>query len=345
MVLLLGDTIHSYAYDGYRMKKWNLSSCTYGETWQAGDFIGCALDLDNGNVNFYRNGKHLGQAFKNISRGAGFAYFPTVSVALPEILRANFGSTPIRYPLEGYEPLQRIPKYTIHKAVLLFEWFSKIIEQINARKNENKENISKEKLHDNSIKVQTYLMCLSNCIIKHMRPLLLSSYVVEHVVIPFKQRLSESDISLLLTCLDLLWTFLEEHDLKVLFETFNVYLVSTIKHVSYLAEYLNQYKNFLLLTKICQHTSTRQYLLQHVFFDHMKFPNFINIRHPNKEGLVDIVRDVWWETDPVDLTVEANKESYFEACQQIKNIINGTINFKYFYCLIFYVFVLIIYLL
>ena len=52
-MILLGDTIHSYAYDGDRIKKWNVSSCTYGEEWQLGDVIGCALDLDNGNVNFY----------------------------------------------------------------------------------------------------------------------------------------------------------------------------------------------------------------------------------------------------------------------------------------------------
>ncbi|KOX75498.1 hypothetical protein WN51_12242 [Melipona quadrifasciata] len=199
----VGDTFHSYAYDGDRIKKWNISSCTYGEQWQTGDIIGCALDLDNGNIDFYRNGKHLGQAFENISRGVGFAYFPTVSLASSETLRANFGSTPMHYPIEGYEPLQAIPKQKIHQAVLLCKWFSKIVEQIITKRNMNKQNISKEKLHDD-----------------------------------------------------------------------------------------------------------------------IKFPNFMNIKPPDKKGLTDIITDVWWETNPVDLTVEANKESYFKACQQIKTIIS-----------------------
>lgn len=334
-MILLGDTIHSYAYDGDRIKKWNMCSYTYGEEWQAGDIIGCALDLDNGNVNFYRNGKHLGLAFENISRGVGFAYFPTVSLALTEVLRANFGSIPIRHPLEGYEPLQAIPEQKIHEAVLLFKWFSKIVEQINARQNVNKENISNEKLHDDSMKVQTYLMCLSNCILKRIGPLISIPYITEHTVIPFIQCLSESENSSLLTCLDLLWIFLEEHEFRMCLEAIIVYLLSTVKHVSYLIEYFNQYKSLLLLTKICQHTLTRQYLLQHLFFNQIRFSNLINIKPPNKTGLTDIVSDVWWETNPVDLTVEVNKESYFKACQQIKTIISGTVNFKYCYCLIF----------
>ncbi|CAD1477141.1 unnamed protein product, partial [Heterotrigona itama] len=316
----VGDTFHSYAYDGDRIRKWNISSCTYGEAWQTGDIIGCALDLDNGNVNFYRNGKHLGQAFENISRGAGFAYFPTVSLALTEVLRANFGSTPMRYPLEGYEPLQAIPKRKIHEGVLLFKWFLKIVEQINARQNVNDENISKEKLNDDSMKVQTYLMCLSNCIIKRIGSLISIPYITEYIVIPFIQHLSESQTSSLLTCLDLLWIFLEEYELKICLENIVVFLLSTVRHVSYLIEYFNQYKSLLLLTKICQHTSTRQYLLQHVFFDQIRFPNFMIIKPPDKKGLIEIISDVWWETNPVDLTVEANKENYFEACQQIKII-------------------------
>ena len=334
-MILLGDTIHSYAYDGDRIKKWNVSSCTYGEEWQLGDVIGCALDLDNGNVNFYRNGKHLGLAFENISRGVGFAYFPTVSLALTEALRANFGATPISHPLEGYEPLQAIPEQKIHQAVLLFKWFSKIVEQINTRQNVNKENISKEKLHDDSMKVQTYLMCLSNCILKRIGPLISIPYIIEHIVIPFIQCLSESGNSSLLTCLDLLWIFLEEHEFKLCLEYILMCSMFAIKHVSYLIEYFNQHKSLLFLTKICQHTSTRQYLLQHLFFNHVRFPNLMNIKPPNKEGLTNIVSDVWWETNPVDLTVEVNKESYFKACQQIETTISGTINFKYYYYSIF----------
>ncbi|XP_068976365.1 E3 ubiquitin-protein ligase RNF123-like [Bombus flavifrons] len=324
----VGDTINSYAYDGNRVRKWNAATFTYGEPWHTGDIIGCALDLDNGNVDFYRNGRCLGRAFENISMGAGFAYFPTVSLALKEGLTANFGSTPMHYPLEGYEPLQAIPKQEIHQAVLLFKWFLKITEQIDTRQNMNKESdiskeiIHKEKLHNEDMNVQTYLMCLSNCVLKHIGPLVSMPYVTEYIVVPFIRHLSKPETSLLSTCLDLLWTFLEEHELRICLETIVVFLLSAFRHVSYLVEYSDQCKNLLLLTKLCQHVSTRQYLLQHLLFDQVRLPNFLNVKPPDKKGLIDIVSNVWWETDPVDLTVEANKESYLEACQQIKTTIS-----------------------
>lgn len=48
---------------------------------------------------FYcRNGKNMGKAFSNINLGPGYAYFPAVSLAASENLRANFGATPLRYP-------------------------------------------------------------------------------------------------------------------------------------------------------------------------------------------------------------------------------------------------------
>lgn len=36
----VGDDETSYAYDGFRVKKWNLESTDYGEQWAPGDVIG-----------------------------------------------------------------------------------------------------------------------------------------------------------------------------------------------------------------------------------------------------------------------------------------------------------------
>ena len=62
----VGDDESSYAYDGYREKKWNGASERYGEAWRAGDTIGCLLDLDKKEVKFWRNEKLLGVAFTNV---------------------------------------------------------------------------------------------------------------------------------------------------------------------------------------------------------------------------------------------------------------------------------------
>ncbi|KAJ2161039.1 hypothetical protein GGF46_001786 [Coemansia sp. RSA 552] len=61
----VGDDFESVAYDGHRKSKWFGTSedKNYGERWHSGDVITSELDLDNGRVVFYRNGKSLGLAF------------------------------------------------------------------------------------------------------------------------------------------------------------------------------------------------------------------------------------------------------------------------------------------
>ncbi|XP_029043573.1 E3 ubiquitin-protein ligase RNF123-like [Osmia bicornis bicornis] len=316
----VGDTVNSYAYDGNRVRKWNVATHKYGEPWLPGDIIACAIDMDNGTIDFCRNGRNLGRAFENITTGAGFAYFPTVSLALTENLTANFGSTPMRYPIEGYEPLQAAPKQQIDQATLLFNWFLRITEVINARQNVNDENT----LRDGNMSVQAYLMCLTRTVVKHIGPLVTVPYIAEYILVPFIQQLSESktDPPLLLTCLDLFWTFLEEHEMKVCLESTVMYLLSAFRHVSLLLEYPDQCKSLHLLTKICQHSSTRQYLLQHLLFDRVRFANFMHVKPLDEGGLADVVKDVWWEMSPTDSTIEVNKASYLNACEKIKTAIS-----------------------
>ena len=42
----------------------------------------------------------MGEAFRGIKVGAGYAYFPALSLSKSENLRVNFGQTPLRYPLK-----------------------------------------------------------------------------------------------------------------------------------------------------------------------------------------------------------------------------------------------------
>lgn len=75
----VGDSNESYAYDGYRVAKWNLARQEYGEAWTIGilglkflgDIIGCYIDLNKKEISYSRNGNPLGIAFKNIAVGEG----------------------------------------------------------------------------------------------------------------------------------------------------------------------------------------------------------------------------------------------------------------------------------
>ncbi|XP_041973069.1 E3 ubiquitin-protein ligase RNF123-like [Aricia agestis] len=127
----VGDTAHSYSYDGCRQRKWNVATSPYGTRWAAGDVIGSCLDLDHETLEFYRNGVSLGPAFEGIPRGAGLAYFPAVSLAMHEHLYANFGHVPFVYPVEGFSPLQAAPTRECARAALLFRSLELIIDELN----------------------------------------------------------------------------------------------------------------------------------------------------------------------------------------------------------------------
>ena len=150
------------------MKKWNVAPEKYGESWLSGDIIGCALDMDEGTIDFYRNGRPLGRAFENVSMGSGIAYFPTVSLALSENLTANFGATPLHYPVQGYQTLQAPPQEHLDKATLLFKWFSNLIEQIRHVKESGIKTFSE----DNTMSVRAFLVCLARSILRNIGPLL-----------------------------------------------------------------------------------------------------------------------------------------------------------------------------
>lgn len=59
--------------------------------------------------------------------GPGFAYFPAVSLAFTENLVANFGSMPLKYPINGFQIPQKLPVAAVAKANLLLGWFQQLI--------------------------------------------------------------------------------------------------------------------------------------------------------------------------------------------------------------------------
>ncbi|CAB4039894.1 E3 ubiquitin- ligase RNF123-like, partial [Paramuricea clavata] len=123
----VGDTADSYAYDGHRVRKWNLSASAYGEEWMAGDVIGCTFDIDKGEISYYRNGVNMGVAYPDVPRGAGVAYFPAVSLSYCESCQLNFGATPFIFPIDGFKPLQDPPKMELSQAKELLEFLDRLL--------------------------------------------------------------------------------------------------------------------------------------------------------------------------------------------------------------------------
>ncbi|KAH9637425.1 hypothetical protein HF086_012038 [Spodoptera exigua] len=137
----VGDTAHSYAYDGGRVRKWNVATSPYGQVWLPGDVIGSCIDLDRGTLEFYRNGTSMGVAFEKVTHGSGLAYFPAVSLAMQEHLYANFGHVPFVFPVEGYAALQAPPYRECARAVLLFKSLEALLDEL-ARPSEMKTSLT-----------------------------------------------------------------------------------------------------------------------------------------------------------------------------------------------------------
>lgn len=87
----VGDDSTSYAYDGYRVKKWNKEPLDFGEAWSVGDIIGTLIDFDRREIKFWRNCKCLGRAFVNIKKGPNVVYFPAISMQRGQRCVFNFG--------------------------------------------------------------------------------------------------------------------------------------------------------------------------------------------------------------------------------------------------------------
>ena len=63
---------NGFGYYGSNGQKYNGGGSSYGATYGSGDVIGVALNLDDGNIVFYKNGASQGTAFTGLSSGTYF---------------------------------------------------------------------------------------------------------------------------------------------------------------------------------------------------------------------------------------------------------------------------------
>ena len=103
----LGDDSHSWAYDGWRLLKWNSSCAEWGAKWADGDVVGCAIDMDNRIMSFYLNGFGeeigMGVAYDNFEYMSGL--YPCLSYNRSETCKFAFNGNEFKHPPPaGYRP-------------------------------------------------------------------------------------------------------------------------------------------------------------------------------------------------------------------------------------------------
>ncbi|XP_058814876.1 E3 ubiquitin-protein ligase RNF123 [Topomyia yanbarensis] len=321
----VGDTRYSYGLDGSKQRIWHVHTQKYGPFWRSGDIFGVCIDMDEGKIEYYRNGAALGEAFKDIERGPGLALYPAVSLAFNDSLTANFGGSPLKYPIKGYCPLQEPPNVFLFQADCLLQYLVNL-SGIISRHSPNDLNATCSQTIP--LTFETIYMLIASMLIEKIAPLLANSYVVEDKVFkyikgmcvlrsntknepPTQPGFPESTLGTFLT---LLWTYLELEEMKLFLKKLLNFLANTYKETPVDLEYEKQRKIIVILTCICQHPQTRKYLLEYKFFKKNCLPLFLYTKPPDESTLEQLLPDdtIWTEG------LGGSRELYLAACDRLK---------------------------
>lgn len=331
----VGDTPDSYAYDGNRVRKWNVTTTNYGKSWAAGDIVSCLIDLDEGTITFCLNGQSLGIAFSNIKTGPGIAYFPAISLSFKESVAFNFGSRPLRYPVEGYLPLQSPPTTDLIKATRLLGYLKTVLStSIDTQEEKFFERDS------GAWQIQgdpTILVTLAH-IFNHFAPLMCKVYLVEDVLMNFLLSILEGGGSveehpLIHQLLDLFWLLMEDYEVNECLKQLMMSLLRAYRFSPIIPDLGFQIHYLRLTTAILRHEKSRKYLLSNVLFDVLRSVVFFYIKTPlrvKEAGLEELIPTTWWPTrfdkegkDERDTREETAEErlrrrAYERGCHRLK---------------------------
>ncbi|XP_074054057.1 E3 ubiquitin-protein ligase RNF123 isoform X2 [Macrotis lagotis] len=331
----VGDTPDSYAYDGNRVRKWNVTTTNYGKSWAAGDIVSCLIDLDEGTIAFCLNGVCLGTAFENITRGSGMAYFPAISLSFKESVAFNFGSRPLRYPMEDYRPLQDAPTTGLVKAHKLLGYLKNVL-QLGLDPVEGK-LVERESSTWQLRGEPTVLITMAH-IFNYFAPLMCKVYLVEDVLMKFLLGILERDgpvesYPLIQQLLDLMWLLMEDYEVQECLKQLMMSLLRAYRFSPIIPDLSLQMHYLRLTIAILKHEKSRKFLLNNVLFDVLRSVVFFYIKSPlrvEEAGLQELIPTTWWpnrfskegkETKEVkeeSAEERLRRRAYERGCQRLK---------------------------
>uniref|UniRef100_A0A674K671 E3 ubiquitin-protein ligase RNF123 n=1 Tax=Terrapene triunguis TaxID=2587831 RepID=A0A674K671_9SAUR len=329
----VGDTPDSYAYDGNRVRKWNVTTTNYGKSWAAGDIVSCLIDLDEGTIAFCLNGVSLGTAFDNITRGAGMAYFPAISLSFKESVAFNFGSRPLRYPFTGYHPLQDPPSMDLVEAGLGLLRALCLLGLVLQEGKLVEKDTSTWQLQGEP----TVLITLAH-IFNHFAPLMCKVYLVEDVLMNFLLSILERGGAveahpLIQQLLDLMWLLMEDYEMHECLKQLLMSLLRAYRFSPIIPDLGLQIHYLRLTIAVLKHEKSRKYLLNNVLFDVLRSVVFFYIKSPlrvEEAGLQELIPTTWWpnrftkegkeskEVKEESAEERLRRRAYDRGCQRLK---------------------------
>ena len=103
--LELGTDRQGFGYGGTAKAAHDRKFTDFGETYGKGDYVGCCLDIDAGEIGYTKNGKDLGIAFTIPKNMLKSAFYPCVCLKNAEV-HLNFGATAFQHLYPGYTGVQ-----------------------------------------------------------------------------------------------------------------------------------------------------------------------------------------------------------------------------------------------
>ena len=95
-----GDGFGSWAFDGWRCYRWHKDATEWGSKWKVGDVIGVGVDMDEGTVSYWRNGKGeevgMGLAFSGRAFSPAGGVYACVSFNRKESMRLIVGGSHLK---------------------------------------------------------------------------------------------------------------------------------------------------------------------------------------------------------------------------------------------------------
>lgn len=295
----VGDAQDSYAYDGKRVRKWNVNCEQYGQPWACGDVIGCCIDLDKREIRFYRNGIDLGVAFRNVrsavsgerSRRSMLAYFPALSLSHGERCELNFGSKPFRYPVEGFTPLETPSDgSTSCRARFLTGCLGRLsceLDTTRATSSKVESIISQDDAH-----------VAAGLIMEGLGPLITRPYLAEAELLPLLHNLNSPTGSqcALRSVIDLLSSCCEEHEFDAFVENVFAGLEHRCRTSLFDASGFPQTASYPHLDLACAllgHEMVLRSFISSAHFD-IIMEGLMTRKQPNSHDLSNLMPTVWW---------------------------------------------------
>lgn len=291
----VGDAPDSYAYDGKRVKKWNVSCQPYGQPWAVGDVIGCMIDLDAGEISYSRNGIALGVAYQTVRhKVSGVAYFPALSLSQGERCEINFGGRPFVYPTEGFAPLQASPaSEMMSSASYMLACMQRLARLQSGGSLGGELSLTNEDA-----------LLFASVLARDLGPALSHEYVVYSELLPALLALhgrgtdeSPHDAEALGTAAQLLLVVLEEHELKTIIPHLFAAIAYRCRTASYQPDCHDQpptaYPYLALAVELLRNEDMLRRFVE-LPDSELLVEGLLTCKAPNSHDLAALIPTVWW---------------------------------------------------